>query len=59
MYWARKRCLRFLTLLGPRWLRLLPAEQRPLSDQVNRLRDRLDDLLFGCQDFGMVGRKGQ
>jgi SAM-dependent methyltransferase len=36
----------------------LPAEQRPLADQVNRLRDRLDDLLFGCQDFGMVGRKG-
>jgi SAM-dependent methyltransferase len=35
----------------------LPAEQRPLADQVNRLRDRLDDLLFGCQDFGMVGRK--
>lgn len=37
----------------------LPPEQRPLADQVNRLRDRLDDLLFGCQDFGMVGRKGQ
>ncbi|HEV7508866.1 MAG TPA: class I SAM-dependent methyltransferase [Thermoanaerobaculia bacterium] len=35
----------------------LPAEQRSLADQVNRLRDRLDDLLFGCQDFGMVGRK--
>ena len=35
----------------------LPAEQRPLADQVNRLRDRLDDLLFGYQDFGMVGRK--
>jgi SAM-dependent methyltransferase len=35
----------------------LPAEQRPLADQVNRLRDRLDDLLFGEQDFGMVGRK--
>jgi SAM-dependent methyltransferase len=37
----------------------LPPEQRPLADQVNRLRDRLDDLLFGCQDFGMVGRKGE
>jgi SAM-dependent methyltransferase len=35
----------------------LPAEQRPLADSVNRLRDRLDDLLFGYQDFGMVGRK--
>jgi len=39
-------------------LAMLPAVQRPLADQVNRLRDRLDDLLFGCQDFGMVGRKG-
>lgn len=35
----------------------LSEGQRPLADQVNRLRDRLDDLLFGFQDFGMVGRK--
>jgi SAM-dependent methyltransferase len=35
----------------------LPAEQRPLADQVNRLRDGLDELLFGFQDFGMVGRR--
>jgi SAM-dependent methyltransferase len=35
----------------------LPDDQRPLADRVNRLRDRLDDLLFGFQDFGMVGRK--
>jgi O-antigen chain-terminating methyltransferase len=35
----------------------LPADQRPLADQVNRLRDRLDEVLFGFQDFGMVGRK--
>lgn len=35
----------------------LPAEQRPLADHVNRLRDRLDEMLFGFQDFGMVGRK--
>jgi SAM-dependent methyltransferase len=35
----------------------LPPEQRPLADKVNRLRDRLDELLFGFQDFGMVGRK--
>ncbi|HEY0510793.1 MAG TPA: class I SAM-dependent methyltransferase [Thermoanaerobaculia bacterium] len=35
----------------------LPEEQRPLADQVNRLRDRLDEVLFGYQDFGMVGRK--
>lgn len=35
----------------------LPEEQRPLADRVNRLRDRIDELLFGYQDFGMVGRK--
>jgi SAM-dependent methyltransferase len=35
----------------------LPEEQRRLADQVNRLRDRLDELLFGFQDFGMVGTK--
>ncbi|HYO16104.1 MAG TPA: methyltransferase domain-containing protein [Thermoanaerobaculia bacterium] len=35
----------------------LPPEQHPLADKVNRLRDRLDELLFGFQDFGMVGRK--
>ena len=35
----------------------LPAEQRPLADQVNRLRDRLDEVLFGFQDFGMVGKR--
>jgi O-antigen chain-terminating methyltransferase len=35
----------------------LPEEQRQLADKVNRLRDRLDELLFGYQDFGMVGRK--
>jgi len=35
----------------------LAADQRPLADQVNRLRDRIDELLFGYQDFGMVGRK--
>lgn len=34
-----------------------PAEQRELADRVNRLRDRLDDLLFGFQDFALVGVK--
>lgn len=38
-------------------LATVPSEQRPLADRVNRLRDALDDLLFGCQDFGMVGTK--
>jgi len=40
-------------------LATLPPEQRPLADLVNRLRDRLDEVLFGYQDFGMVGRKGR
>ncbi len=35
----------------------LPPEQARLADQVNRLRDRIDELLFGYQDYGMVGRK--
>ncbi|HZF14117.1 MAG TPA: class I SAM-dependent methyltransferase [Thermoanaerobaculia bacterium] len=35
----------------------VPAEERSLADQVNRLRDRIDELLFGFQDFGMVGTK--
>jgi SAM-dependent methyltransferase len=35
----------------------LPDEQRRLADQVNRLRDILDDLLFGSRDFGLVGVK--
>jgi SAM-dependent methyltransferase len=38
-------------------LATLPEEQRVLADRVNRLRDRLDELLFGYQDFGMVGKK--
>jgi SAM-dependent methyltransferase len=38
-------------------LATLPEEQRVLADRVNRLRDRLDELLFGYQDFGMVGTK--
>jgi SAM-dependent methyltransferase len=35
----------------------IPEEQRPLADLVNRLRDRLDDLLFGCQDYALVASK--
>jgi len=35
----------------------LPAEQRVLADAVNRLRDHLDDLLYGCQDFALIGVK--
>jgi SAM-dependent methyltransferase len=35
----------------------LPAEQRALADAVNRLRDHLDELLYGCQYFGLIGVK--
>lgn len=35
----------------------VPDEQKQLADRVNRLRDRIDELLFGSQDFGMVGRR--
>lgn len=38
-------------------LAALPGEQRELADRVNRLRDALDDLLFGYQDYAVVARK--
>jgi SAM-dependent methyltransferase len=38
-------------------LAALPEEQRALADRVNRLRDALDDLLFGHQDYALVGTK--
>lgn len=36
-------------------LAVVAEEQRALADRVNRLRDRLDDLLFGHQDYALVG----
>jgi len=38
-------------------LAALPSEQRPLADRVNRLRDRLDELLYGHQDYGLIGTR--
>lgn len=38
-------------------LETLPEEQRALADEVNRMRDILDDLLFGHRDFALVGVK--
>ena len=35
----------------------LPEEQHDLADGVNRLRDRLDELLFGHQDYALVARR--
>ncbi len=36
----------------------LPGELAEIGHRVNGLRDRLDDLLFGAQDYALVGRKG-
>lgn len=38
-------------------LAALPEGQRELADRINRLRDRLDDLLFGYQDYALVGTR--
>lgn len=35
----------------------VPEDQRPLADRVNRIRDVLDELLYGYQDYAVVGRK--
>lgn len=35
----------------------LAPEMRPLAHEINLLRDQLDDLLLGFQDYGMVGHK--
>lgn len=32
-------------------------DQREVADQVNRLRDRLDELLYGYQDYALVAEK--
>ena len=33
------------------------AEQRALAFEINSLRDKLDDLLFGCQDYAVIASK--
>jgi hypothetical protein len=35
----------------------LSDEMKPVADHVNRLRDQLDEMLFGFQDYAMVGTK--
>ena len=35
----------------------LPPDQRSLAERLNRIRDDLDDLLFGFQEYAMVGKK--
>jgi len=39
-------------------LEALHSGQQPLADGVNRLRDKLDRLLFGCRDYALIGIKG-
>lgn len=38
-------------------LATVPEPQRDLADRINRLRDHLDELLFGYQDYAVVGTK--
>ncbi len=38
-------------------LAAVPEPQRELADCVNRLRDRLDDLLYAPQDYALIGHK--
>ncbi len=38
-------------------LKEIPESQHLLADRVNRLRDSVDELLFGTQDFGLIGIK--
>lgn len=35
----------------------LSEDLHPVADAVNRLRDRLDNLLYGAQDFAVVGKR--
>lgn len=35
----------------------LPSDQRMLADRLSRIRDDLDDLLFGYQAYAVVGKK--
>lgn len=33
----------------------LDGQSRELADRLNRLRDELDDFLFGCRDYALIG----
>ncbi len=36
-----------------------PEELAELASQVNRMRDRIDEVLYGFQDYAMVGEKAK
>jgi SAM-dependent methyltransferase len=38
-------------------LATVAEDLKPLAHRVNELRDRLDDLLFGFQDYALIGTK--
>lgn len=38
-------------------LEQLPAEQRDLAHRVNEVRDRLDEMIWGHQDYALVGTR--
>jgi SAM-dependent methyltransferase len=38
-------------------LEIAPADLHDLVDRVNRLRDRLDELLFGAQDYALIATR--
>ena len=35
----------------------LDGQTRELADRLNRLRDELDDLLYGCRDYALIGTR--
>ena len=35
----------------------VPNDFRRVAEQINRLRDELDSLLFGFQDYSIIGIK--
>lgn len=38
-------------------LETVPESARPLAHEINLLRDRLDDLLYGAQDYALLGTR--
>lgn len=36
---------------------VVAADQRALAFEINALRDRVDELLFGCQDYAIIATK--
>ena len=54
--WAKPGQFVMLGVAGRKQV-LTAEELRPLAMQINRLRDKIDEELFGHQDYGLVGTK--